>query len=93
MAAKGSSFQITATPVTLFAHLLLIAVTTLVLVWLLHFQGGLAFKSGDNDKIFNVISSLKCSYIRNACFYVFEVIVRFPFLTVCFALFYSCTRF
>ncbi|RVW34582.1 putative ascorbate-specific transmembrane electron transporter 1 [Vitis vinifera] len=54
MAAKGSSFQITATPVTLFAHLLLIAVTTLVLVWLLHFQGGLAFKSGDNDKIFNL---------------------------------------
>ncbi|RVW34583.1 Ascorbate-specific transmembrane electron transporter 1 [Vitis vinifera] len=38
MAGRGSSFRITLTLVTLSAHLLLIAVTTLVLVWLLHFE-------------------------------------------------------
>ncbi|RVW89294.1 putative transmembrane ascorbate ferrireductase 2 [Vitis vinifera] len=54
MAGRGSSFRITLTLVTLSAHLLLIAVTTLVLVWLLHFRGGLAFKSDNKEKIFNV---------------------------------------
>ncbi|KAH8500534.1 hypothetical protein H0E87_015687 [Populus deltoides] len=38
----------------MFAHLLAIAVTTLVLVWLLHFQGGLAFESANKGKILNM---------------------------------------
>ncbi|KAL1806917.1 hypothetical protein ACET3Z_029985 [Daucus carota] len=55
MAAKSSSsFRLSATPVTIFAHLLVIAVTTLVLVWLLHFREGLAFESRNKDKIFNL---------------------------------------
>ncbi|XP_059659158.1 probable ascorbate-specific transmembrane electron transporter 1 [Cornus florida] len=49
-----SSFQLSALPVTIFAHLIVIAVTTLVLVWLLHFREGLAFKSVIKAKIFNV---------------------------------------
>ncbi|XP_052204625.1 probable ascorbate-specific transmembrane electron transporter 1 [Diospyros lotus] len=51
--AKGS-YQVSAVPVTIFAHLLVIAVSTLVLVWLLYFRGGLAFKSQNKQKIFNV---------------------------------------
>ncbi|KAA8529857.1 hypothetical protein F0562_034374 [Nyssa sinensis] len=55
MANKSrSSFQLSALPVTMFAHLIVIAVTTLVLVWLLHFRDGLAFKSEIKQKIFNV---------------------------------------
>ncbi|KAL8105791.1 putative ascorbate-specific transmembrane electron transporter 1 [Apium graveolens] len=55
MAAKSSSsFRLSATPVTIFAHLLAIAVTTLVLVWLLHFRTGLAFESRIKEKIFNL---------------------------------------
>ncbi|KAJ6910870.1 hypothetical protein NC652_021503 [Populus alba x Populus x berolinensis] len=37
----------------MFAHLLAIAVTTLVLVWLLHFRGGLAFESANKGEILN----------------------------------------
>ncbi|KAF8389686.1 hypothetical protein HHK36_024205 [Tetracentron sinense] len=51
---RGSSFRLSATPVTLFAHLLGIAATTLVLVWTLHFRDGLALKSGNKEKILNV---------------------------------------
>ncbi|KAK3040709.1 hypothetical protein RJ639_027999 [Escallonia herrerae] len=54
--AKGrSSFPFSALPVTIFAHLLVIAIATLLLVWLLHFQDGFAFKSKINKgKIFNL---------------------------------------
>lgn len=55
MAGKGgSSFHLSALPVTIFAHLLVIAVAILVLVWLLEFREGLAFKSETKAKIFNV---------------------------------------
>ncbi|OVA03863.1 Cytochrome b561 [Macleaya cordata] len=55
MAAKNrSSFLLSATPVSVIAHLLGIAATTLVLVWILHFRGGLALKSETKQKIFNV---------------------------------------
>jgi cytochrome b-561 len=54
MAPKSQSYQVSATPVTIFAHLIVIAVTTLVLVWLLHFREGLAFKSTNKSKIFNL---------------------------------------
>lgn len=55
MAASGRSYQLTATPVTILAHLIAIAVTILVLVWLLHFREGLGFKSANKPKIFNVL--------------------------------------
>ncbi|KAJ4850224.1 hypothetical protein Tsubulata_033546 [Turnera subulata] len=51
---KSRSYQVSATPVTLVAHLLVIAVTTLILVWLLHFRGGFAFKSSNKEKILNI---------------------------------------
>ncbi|XP_077234583.1 putative ascorbate-specific transmembrane electron transporter 1 [Tasmannia lanceolata] len=55
MASKsGSSFLITATPVTVIAHLLGITIITLVLVWVLHFRGGLALESHNKQKIFNM---------------------------------------
>ncbi|KAG4908862.1 putative ascorbate-specific transmembrane electron transporter 1 [Glycine soja] len=51
--ARG--FQVRATSVTIFAHLLFIAIATLVLVWLLHFREGVAFFSSSNPvKIFNL---------------------------------------
>ncbi|PPS10984.1 hypothetical protein GOBAR_AA09655 [Gossypium barbadense] len=54
MAPKSRSYQISATPVTVFGHLLFIAVTTLVIVWLLKFREGLAFESANKFKIFNL---------------------------------------
>ncbi|CAI9785534.1 unnamed protein product [Fraxinus pennsylvanica] len=55
MAQKGSyNYGMSSFPVSMFAHLLAIAVTILVLVWLLHFREGLAFKSDNKQKIFNV---------------------------------------
>ncbi|XP_057810227.1 transmembrane ascorbate ferrireductase 2-like isoform X2 [Salvia miltiorrhiza] len=38
----------------MLAHLVAAALITLVLVWLLHFRGGLAFKSDNKAKIFNL---------------------------------------
>ncbi|XP_060196419.1 ascorbate-specific transmembrane electron transporter 2-like [Lycium barbarum] len=50
-----SSYQvISPLAVTIFAHLLFIAITTLVLVWLLHFREGLAFRTSNKPKIFNI---------------------------------------
>ncbi|XP_016647009.1 PREDICTED: probable ascorbate-specific transmembrane electron transporter 1 [Prunus mume] len=54
MAPKSRSYQVSATPVTIFAHLLAIAITTLVLIWLLHFRHGLALNSFITEKILNV---------------------------------------
>ncbi|XP_062113267.1 probable ascorbate-specific transmembrane electron transporter 2 [Humulus lupulus] len=54
MALRGRSYQLYAGTVTILAHLIAITVTVLVLVWLLKFQGGLAFKSGNKSKIFNL---------------------------------------
>ncbi|TMW85889.1 hypothetical protein EJD97_022319 [Solanum chilense] len=39
---------------TFFAHLLFIAITTLLLVWLLHFREGLSFTSTNKNKLFNL---------------------------------------
>lgn len=47
-------FQVRATPITILAHLLFIAITTLVLVWLLLFREGVAFNSSNKIKIFNL---------------------------------------
>ncbi|KAI3778753.1 hypothetical protein L2E82_08136 [Cichorium intybus] len=54
MAKGGASYQMSATPVTIFAHLLAISIVTLVLVWLIHFRQGFAFKSHIKAKIFNL---------------------------------------
>ncbi|KAH7570827.1 hypothetical protein ACOSP7_019287 [Xanthoceras sorbifolium] len=54
MAPRSRSYQISASPVTILAHLLFIAVTTLVLVWLLDKREGLAFESKNKSKIFNL---------------------------------------
>ncbi|KAK6153264.1 hypothetical protein DH2020_012903 [Rehmannia glutinosa] len=51
---RSSSYQMSALPVTMFGHLVAVAVITLVLLWLLHFRDGLAFKSDNKDKIFNL---------------------------------------
>ncbi|XP_038687572.1 probable ascorbate-specific transmembrane electron transporter 1 [Tripterygium wilfordii] len=63
MAPKSSSYQISALPVTVMAHLLVVAIFTLVLVWLLHFRHGLAFKSDNKQKIFNIHPLLMVSFI------------------------------
>ncbi|KAK6242457.1 hypothetical protein QUC31_013852 [Theobroma cacao] len=54
MAPNSRSYQVSATPFTVFGHLLFIAVATLVLVWLLKFREGLAFESANKFKIFNL---------------------------------------
>ncbi|EYU45963.1 hypothetical protein ABFS82_04G086200 [Erythranthe guttata] len=55
MATKGSSsYQASAFPATVLAHVSAAAIVTLVLVWLLHFREGLAFKSDNKAKIFNL---------------------------------------
>ncbi|KAF4348207.1 hypothetical protein G4B88_001193 [Cannabis sativa] len=54
MASGGRSYQLYAGVVTILSHLIAITVTVLVLVWLLKFQGGFAFKSGNTQKIFNL---------------------------------------
>ncbi|KAK6931699.1 Cytochrome b561/ferric reductase transmembrane [Dillenia turbinata] len=54
MPPKSRAYQVSATPITIFAHLLFICITTLVLVWLLHFRGGFAFSSTNKAKIFNL---------------------------------------
>ncbi|KOM24647.1 hypothetical protein LR48_Vigan2389s000100 [Vigna angularis] len=51
----GRGFQVRAASITIVAHLLFIAITTLLLVWLLHFREGVAFFSSSNPtKIFNL---------------------------------------
>ncbi|KAI3950046.1 hypothetical protein MKW92_044609 [Papaver armeniacum] len=54
MAKNRSSFLISATPVSIYAHLLAIAAITLVCVWIFHFEGGVSFKSDATQKIFNL---------------------------------------
>lgn len=66
MAPRKSSYQVSATPVTIFAHLLVVAVTVLLLVWLVDKREGLAFKSDNKLKIFNV-RSLKQVSCKNFC--------------------------
>ncbi|KAK6802277.1 hypothetical protein RDI58_000057 [Solanum bulbocastanum] len=52
---SSSSYQVKSPlAITIFGHLLFIAITTLVLVWLLHFREGLAFSSSNKPKIFNI---------------------------------------
>ncbi|KAJ9153007.1 hypothetical protein P3X46_026499 [Hevea brasiliensis] len=51
---KSRSYQVSATPVTMLAHLIVVAVAALVLVWLLHFEEGFAFKAANKIKILNV---------------------------------------
>ncbi|XP_020553115.1 probable ascorbate-specific transmembrane electron transporter 1 [Sesamum indicum] len=51
---RSSSYLAPAFPFTILARLVALAVIGLVLVWLLHFREGLAFRSDDKAKIFNV---------------------------------------
>ncbi|GJT95322.1 HSP70 nucleotide exchange factor FES1-like protein [Tanacetum coccineum] len=56
MSKGGSTYNMSAAPVTVFVHLLVISITTLTLVWLLKFHGGFAFKADHfhKNKIFNI---------------------------------------
>ncbi|XP_050235114.1 probable ascorbate-specific transmembrane electron transporter 1 [Mercurialis annua] len=54
MPTKSRSYQISATPVTMLAHLVAIAIATLVLVWFLHFEEGFSYTSLDKVKILNL---------------------------------------
>jgi len=89
-ATMPRSFQIRATSVTIFAHLLFIAIATLMLVWLLHFRGGVAFNSSNKIKIFNVSCSHSLidyvawivKFIWFACLCVLTTYI-FYFLVIC----------
>jgi cytochrome b-561 len=52
--SRSSSETRAVFPITMFAHLLFVAVLTLVLVWLLHFREGLSFTSDNKQKLFNL---------------------------------------
>ncbi|KAL8218538.1 hypothetical protein R6Q57_021911 [Mikania cordata] len=54
MAKGGSSYQMSAGPVTVFVHLLVISIATFTLVWLIKFREGFAFNSNIKAKIFNL---------------------------------------
>lgn len=54
MAITSSKHAVTARPVAILAHLLGMVEIILVLVWVLHFEGGLEFKSENKKKILNV---------------------------------------
>ncbi|GAA0178145.1 reductase [Lithospermum erythrorhizon] len=55
MAGKvRAEVQVSAGPVIMFAHLLAIVLTILVFVWVFHFREGLAFRSKNKFKIFNI---------------------------------------
>ncbi|PKI50709.1 hypothetical protein CRG98_028851 [Punica granatum] len=47
--------EVDAMPVSWVVHFLAIAGAVLVLVWNLHFRGGIAWESSDKSLIFNVI--------------------------------------
>uniref|UniRef100_A0ACD6A8G0 Uncharacterized protein n=1 Tax=Avena sativa TaxID=4498 RepID=A0ACD6A8G0_AVESA len=46
--------SVVASRVAMFAHLLFLVTAVLMLVWLLHFRGGINIQSEDPDQIFNV---------------------------------------
>lgn len=50
-----SRLSLSARPFTYVAHVLALAVAVMVLVWCIHFRGGLAFESTDKSLIFNVL--------------------------------------
>ncbi|KAK1263454.1 putative ascorbate-specific transmembrane electron transporter 1 [Acorus gramineus] len=55
MAAKdGSSFLVSATPVTVVAHLFGVVAVTLMLVWILYFRGGVSLTSNNKEQLFNL---------------------------------------
>ncbi|KAJ9563725.1 hypothetical protein OSB04_008885 [Centaurea solstitialis] len=54
MAHDRSSYRVSALPITVFTHLLVVAIVTLVLVWLINFREGFAFTSQIKPKIFNL---------------------------------------
>lgn len=59
-----------AVPFTYVAHLLGIVAIVLVLVWNLHFRGGLAWNSDNKAQIFNVLSlqSLPICFYSIQCY-------------------------
>jgi hypothetical protein len=63
MAPASRSYQLSATPFAIFAQLLAIAVTILVLVLFLHFRDGFAFRSDNKQKIFNVCVHMYYVYV------------------------------
>ncbi|XP_020597228.1 probable ascorbate-specific transmembrane electron transporter 1 [Phalaenopsis equestris] len=50
---NGASFRISATPAIVAAQLLAVAAITLMLVWVLHFRGGLSLKSKNLERLLN----------------------------------------
>ena len=51
-------------PVTYAAHALAAAAAVMVLVWCIHFRGGLALEAENKNLIFNVSASLSVSFPR-----------------------------
>ncbi|GJV61552.1 probable ascorbate-specific transmembrane electron transporter 1 [Tanacetum coccineum] len=54
MAGERSSYRMSAFPVTILGHLLVVSITTLLLVWLIKLREGFAFTSEMKIKIFNL---------------------------------------
>ncbi|KAF5761991.1 putative ascorbate ferrireductase (transmembrane) [Helianthus annuus] len=75
MANNGSSYRMSAFPVTVFSHLLAVSIATLVLYWLLKLREGVAFTSHVKIQIFNAI---KIAYERaNAYRYFLSAIITY----------------
>jgi hypothetical protein len=55
--------------VAMLAHLLFLTTAVLMLVWLLHYRGGINIQSEDPDQVFNVY--MLCFYRSFSCSVVF----------------------
>ncbi|KAK1288645.1 putative ascorbate-specific transmembrane electron transporter 1 [Acorus calamus] len=63
MAAKdGSRFLVSTMPVTVIVHLFGVAAMTLMLVWILHFWGGVSLTSDNKERLFNHYGILSCTH-------------------------------
>ncbi|CAM0903628.1 unnamed protein product [Alopecurus aequalis] len=61
----AGSLGVKATPFTYAAHALAVAAATMVLVWCIHFRGGLAFEAVNKNLIFNVSLPSSASFFSS----------------------------
>ena len=61
-----------AAPFTYVAHVLAVVSAVLVLMWCIHFRGGLAFESSNKNLIFNVLYRLFISFINFSVSYIYH---------------------
>lgn len=78
---EGMAIGLQARPLTWVAHVLAIVGAVMVLVWCIHFRGGLAWQASNKSLIFNVRLSLSLSLSCSALYSAyFEGVLDFPLM-------------